>query len=100
MTRCPSVYDSLVALTGVEPVSTGSSMQPRVAPGPGRAGVRAVAPAASVMLLVPDITAGTGTEFEETLVCSGSGGLSQSEGQEEEGGNLRPNRTRPLSDKP
>src|ERR1035441_10160579 len=25
-----------------------------------------------VMLLVPDITAGTGTEFEETLVCSGS----------------------------
>ena len=26
------------------------------------------------MLLVPDITAGTGTEFEETLVCSGSGG--------------------------
>src|SRR5665811_764327 len=52
------------------------------------------------MLLVPDITAGTGTEFEETLVCSGSGGLSQSEEQEEYCGNPRPNRTRPLSDKP
>ena len=26
------------------------------------------------MLLVPDITAGTGTEFQETLVRSGSGG--------------------------
>jgi hypothetical protein len=35
------------------------------------------------MLLVPDITAGTKTEFEETLVCSGSGGLSQSEGAQE-----------------
>jgi hypothetical protein len=32
---------------------------------------------------VPDITAGTGTEFEETLVYSGSGGLSQSEGAQE-----------------
>jgi len=52
------------------------------------------------MSLVPDITAGTGTEFEETLVSSGSGGLSQSEGQEEYCGNPRPNRTRPLSDKP
>ena len=51
------------------------------------------------MSMVPDITAGTGTEFEETLVCSGSGGLSQSEGQEEYCGNPRPNRTRPLSDK-
>ena len=51
------------------------------------------------MLLVPDITAGTGTEFEEMLVCDGSGGLSQSEGQEEYCGNPRPNRTRPLSDK-
>ena len=36
-----------------------------------------------VMLLVPDITAGTGTEFEEMLVCDGSGGLSQSEGAQE-----------------
>ena len=36
-----------------------------------------------VMSLVPDITAGTGTEFEETLVYSGSGGLSQSEGAQE-----------------
>ena len=35
------------------------------------------------MLLVPDITAGTGTEFQETLVRSGSGGLSQSEGAQE-----------------
>ena len=35
------------------------------------------------MSMVPDITAGTGTEFEETLVCSGSGGLSQSEGAQE-----------------
>ena len=52
------------------------------------------------MSLVPDITAGTGTEFEEMLVCDGSGGLSQSEGQEEYCGNPRPNRTRPLSDKP
>ena len=33
------------------------------------------------------------------LVCDGSGGLSQSEGQEEYCGNPRPNRTRPLSDK-
>jgi hypothetical protein len=45
-----------------------------------------------VMSMVPDITAGTGTEFEETLVCSGSGGLSESEGQEEYCGNPRPNR--------
>jgi hypothetical protein len=37
----------------------------------------------SVMLLVPDITAGTGTEFEEMLVRGGSGGLSQSEGAQE-----------------
>jgi hypothetical protein len=51
------------------------------------------------MSLVPDITAGTGTDFEEMLVCDGSGGLSQSEGQEEYCGNPRPNRTRPLSDK-
>jgi hypothetical protein len=36
-----------------------------------------------VMLLVPDITAGTGTEFQETLVRGGSGGLSQSEGAQE-----------------
>ena len=35
------------------------------------------------MLLVPDITAGTGTEFQETLVRGGSGGLSQSEGAQE-----------------
>jgi hypothetical protein len=35
------------------------------------------------MSLVPDITAGTGTEFEEMLVCDGSGGLSQSEGAQE-----------------
>jgi hypothetical protein len=35
------------------------------------------------MLLVPGITAGTGTEFEEMLVCDGSGGLSQSEGAQE-----------------
>jgi hypothetical protein len=52
------------------------------------------------MSMVPDITAGTGTEFEEMLVCDGYGGLSQSEGQEEYCGNPRPNRTRPLSDKP
>src|SRR5450759_1379265 len=52
------------------------------------------------MPMVPDITAGTGTEFEEMLVCDGSGGLSQSEGQEEYCGNPRPNHTRPLSDKP
>ena len=35
------------------------------------------------MSMVPDITAGTGTEFEEMLVCDGSGGLSQSEGAQE-----------------
>src|ERR1035437_1800896 len=35
------------------------------------------------MLLVPDITAGTGTEFEETLVRGGSVGRSQSEGAQE-----------------
>ena len=35
------------------------------------------------MLLVPDITAGTGTEFEETLVGGGSASLSQSEGAQE-----------------
>ena len=35
------------------------------------------------MLLVPGITAGTGTEFEETLVRGGSVGLSQSEGAHE-----------------
>ena len=58
-------------------------MLPRVAPGPGRAGGRVEAPAANVMLLVPGITAGTGTEFEEMLVCDGSGGLSQSEGAQE-----------------
>ena len=34
------------------------------------------------------------------LVCDGSGGLSQSEGQEEYCENPRPNRTRPLYDKP
>ena len=40
----------------------------------GTTGGRVEAPAANVMLLVPDITAGTGTEFQETLVRSGSGG--------------------------
>jgi hypothetical protein len=35
------------------------------------------------MLMVPDITAGTGTEFEEMLVCDGSAGLPQSEGAQE-----------------
>ena len=50
---------------------------------PGRTGGRVEAPAANVMSLVPDITAGTGTEFEEMLVCDGSGGLSQSEGAQE-----------------
>jgi hypothetical protein len=90
----------MVAPTGVEPVNTGSSMLPPSANlEPGRTVGRAVAPAANVMSMVPDITAGTGTEFEETLVCDGSGGLSQSEGQEEYCGNPRPNRTRPLSDK-
>ena len=54
--------------------------------------------AGTVMSMVPDITASTGTEFEEMLVCDGSGGLSQSEGQEEYCGNPRPNRTRPLSE--
>ena len=49
----------------------------------GRTVGRAVAPAANVISPVPDITAGTGTEFEETLVYSGSGGLSQSEGAQE-----------------
>jgi hypothetical protein len=39
--------------------------------------------AGTVMSMVPDITAGTGTEFQETLVSSGSGGLSQSEGAQE-----------------
>jgi hypothetical protein len=45
--------------------------------------LRENSPRAGVMSLVPDITAGTGTEFEETLVYSGSGGLSQSEGAQE-----------------
>src|SRR5450759_2948613 len=33
-----------------------------------------------VMSMVPDITAGTGTESDETPFSGGSGGLSQSEG--------------------
>ena len=35
------------------------------------------------MLLVPDITAGTGTESDETPVGGDSVGLSQSEGAQE-----------------
>src|ERR1035441_3295067 len=44
---------------------------------------RAVAPAANVMLLVPDITAGTGTESDETPGWWWPVGLSQSEGAHE-----------------
>src|ERR1035438_3809500 len=79
---CPYVYDSLVALTGVEPVNTGSSMLPRVATGSWRTGDRVVAPPANVMSVVPDITAGNGAESDEIFVCRGSVGLSQSEGGE------------------
>ena len=50
---------------------------------PGRAVGRAVGPAANVMSLVPDITAGTGTESDETPVGGDSVGLSQSEGAHE-----------------
>ena len=37
----------------------------------------------SVMSMVPDITAGTGTESDETPFSGGSVGLSQSEGAQE-----------------
>ena len=50
---------------------------------PGRAGVRAVAPVANVTSLVPDITAGTGTESDETPGWWWPVGLSQSEGAHE-----------------
>ena len=72
----------MVALTGVEPVNTGSSTLPPVPTWP-LAGLVVGLKLRLVMSLVPDITAGTGTEFEEMLVCDGSGGLSQSEGAQE-----------------
>src|ERR1039458_9199097 len=58
-------------------------MLPRVATWSWRTGDRVVAPPANVMSVVPDITAGTGTESDETPVGGGPVGLSQSEGKHE-----------------